>query len=52
MQGEDKYVLVYSRVTEPGEYGLGPSNATLAYAYSDNPGTLDLWWYDCRRPGA
>lgn len=50
---EDKYVLVYSRVTEPGEYGLGPSNATLAYAYSDNP--LGPWTYggtivDARAP--
>lgn len=34
---EDKYVLIYSRFTPDGEYGLAESNYTLAYAYSDNP---------------
>lgn len=34
---EDKYVLVYSRMTADGEFGLPASNYTLAYAYSDNP---------------
>ncbi len=34
---EDKYVFVYSRWTEDGEFGLPGSNYTLAYAYSDNP---------------
>ena len=33
----DKYVLVYSRFTPDGEWGLPASNYTLAYAYSDNP---------------
>lgn len=40
---EDKYVLIYSRKTKNGEYGLGESNSTLAYAYSDNP--LGPWTY-------
>ena len=34
---KDKYVLVYSRWTNDGEFGLPQSNYTLAYAYSDNP---------------
>lgn len=34
---EDKYVLIYSRWTEEGEFGLPSTNYTLAYAYSDNP---------------
>lgn len=34
---EDKYVFIYSRWTEDGEFGLGDTNYTLAYAYSDNP---------------
>ena len=34
---EDKYVFIYSRFTEEGEFGLPMSNYTLAYAYSDNP---------------
>lgn len=34
---DDKYVLVYSRLTHDGEFGLPSSNYTLAYAYSDNP---------------
>ena len=40
---EDKYVLVYSRKTKDGEYGLGESNSTLAYAYADAP--LGPWTY-------
>ncbi len=34
---EDKYVFIYSRWTEEGEFGLPTTNYTLAYAYSDNP---------------
>lgn len=34
---EDKYVLVYSRWSADGDFGLPPTNYTLAYAYSDNP---------------
>lgn len=34
---EDKYVFVYSRWTNEGEFGLPSTNFTLAYAYSDNP---------------
>ena len=34
---KDKYVLIYSRWTADGEFGLPASNYTLAYAYSDNP---------------
>lgn len=34
---KDKYVLVYSRVTSDGEFGLPATNYTLAYAYSDSP---------------
>ena len=33
----DKYVLVYSRVTPEGEFGLPSSNYNLAYAYSNAP---------------
>ena len=40
---EDKYVLVYSRVTLDGEFGLPASNYTLAYAYGDMP--LGPWTY-------
>lgn len=40
---EDKYVLVYSRVTHDGEFGLPSTNYTLAYAYSDAP--LGPWTY-------
>lgn len=40
---EDKYILVYSRVTQEGEFGLPASNYTLAYAYSDAP--LGPWTY-------
>ena len=39
----DKYVFVYSRSTNEGEFGLGASNCTLAYAYSDTP--LGPWTY-------
>lgn len=39
----DKYVFVYSRSTADGDFGLGSSNYTLAYAYSDNP--LGPWTY-------
>jgi len=34
---KDKYVLIYSRWTADGEFGLPGSNYTLAYAYSDHP---------------
>ena len=34
---KDKYILIYSRVTKDGEFGLHASNNTLAYAYRDNP---------------
>ncbi len=40
---EDKYVFIYSRYTEDGEFGLPTTNYTLAYAYSDNP--LGPWTY-------
>lgn len=33
----DKYVLIYSRFTREGEFGLPMVNYTLAYAYSDYP---------------
>lgn len=39
----DKYVFVYSRSTNDGEFGLGSSNCTLAYAYGDSP--LGPWTY-------
>jgi len=32
-----KYVFIYSRITEPGEFGLPSTNYTLAYAYGDSP---------------
>ncbi len=32
-----KYIFVYSRWTADGEFGMGVTNYTLAYAYSDNP---------------
>jgi len=38
-----KYVFIYSRFTEDGEFGLPTSNYNLAYAYSDNP--LGPWTY-------
>ena len=34
---EDKYVLIYSRLTREGEFGMPATNYTLAYAYSDHP---------------
>lgn len=34
---KDKYVFVYSRWTEDGEFGLPSTNYTLAYAWSDSP---------------
>ena len=40
---KDKYVFIYSRFTEEGEFGLPSSNYTLAYAYSSNP--LGPWTY-------
>ncbi len=40
---KDKYVFIYSRFTEDGEFGLPTSNYTLAYAYSDHP--LGPWTY-------
>lgn len=40
---KDKYVFVYSRWTNDGEFGLPASNYTLAYAYSDHP--LGPWTY-------
>lgn len=39
----DKYIFIYSRKTQDGEFGLGKSTATLAYLYSDNP--LGPWTY-------
>ncbi len=41
--GQTKYVFVYSRKSLNNEFGVGASNATLAYAYSDNP--LGPWTY-------
>ena len=40
---KDKYIFIYSRFTEDGEFGLPSSNYTLAYAYSDSP--LGPWTY-------
>lgn len=40
---KDKYVLIYSRWTNDGEFGLWGSNYTLAYCYSNNP--LGPWTY-------
>ena len=40
---KDKYVVIYSRFTEEGEFGLPTTNYTLAYAYSDKP--LGPWTY-------
>ncbi len=34
---DDKYVLIYSRVTKNGDFGLPSTNYTLAYAYGDSP---------------
>ena len=40
---KDKYVFIYSRFTQDGEFGLPTSNYTLAYAYGDSP--LGPWTY-------
>ena len=40
---KDKYVFIYSRFTEDGEFGLPTSNYTLAYCYGDHP--LGPWTY-------
>ena len=40
---KDKYVFIYSRFTEDGEFGLPTTNYTLAYAYGDTP--LGPWTY-------
>ncbi len=40
---EDKYVFVYSRVTNDGEDGLPSCNYTLAYCYGNSP--LGPWTY-------
>ena len=40
---KDKYVFIYSRWTNKGEFGLPDTNYTLAYAYSDHP--LGPWTY-------
>jgi hypothetical protein len=40
---KDKYVFIYSRFTEDGEFGLPTSNYTLAYCYGDTP--LGPWNY-------
>ena len=40
---KDKYVFIYSRFTQDGEFGLRTTNYTLAYAYSDKP--LGPWAY-------
>ena len=40
---EDKYVFIYSRWSENGEFGLRDTPGTLAYAYSDRP--LGPWTY-------
>ena len=34
---KDKYVFIYSRTTNDGEFGLPSSNYTLAYCYSNSP---------------
>ena len=40
---KDKYVFIYSRLTNEGEFGLPTTNYTLAYCYSNNP--LGPWTY-------
>ena len=40
---KDKYVFIYSRFTNDGEFGLPTTNYTLAYCYSNNP--LGPWTY-------
>ena len=39
----DKYIFIYSRWTNEGEFGLPSTNYTLAFAYSDAP--LGPWTY-------
>ena len=34
---KDKYVFIYSRMMQDGEFGLPECNYNLAYAYSDSP---------------
>ncbi|MDO4496408.1 MAG: hypothetical protein Q4B58_01035, partial [Bacteroidales bacterium] len=40
---KDKYVFIYSRWAQNGEWGLPETNYTLAYAWSNNP--LGPWTY-------
>ena len=40
---KDKYVFIYSRFTNDGEFGLPTSNYNLAYCYSNSP--LGPWTY-------
>ena len=40
---KDKYIFIYSRWTNDGEFGLPNTNYTLAYAYSSHP--LGPWTY-------
>ncbi|MCF0160392.1 MAG: family 43 glycosylhydrolase, partial [Bacteroidaceae bacterium] len=40
---QDKYVFIYSRETQDGDFHLPSSNYTLAYGYSDSP--LGPWTY-------
>ena len=40
---KDKYVFIYSRWAQDGEFGLPNTNYTLAYCYSDQP--LGPWTY-------
>lgn len=40
---KDKYVFIYSRWAQNGEWGLPETNYTLAYAYSNSP--LGPWTY-------
>ena len=40
---KDKYIFIYSRFTEEGEFDLPTSNYTLAYCYGDSP--LGPWTY-------
>lgn len=40
---KDKYVFVYSRITNEGEFGLPSTNYTLAYCWSNSP--LGPWTY-------
>lgn len=40
---KDKYVFIYSRWAQKGEWGMDETNYTLAYAWSNNP--LGPWTY-------